>query len=312
MSAQLYPWPPRVVYSRSGLPVCTKCFNRDVLTESCTKKNQPRLTPQTRPFQIKRRLQRNADGTSALFKSPMNSCHRCVDCGHQSSKKKCHIYRHSFIDCLNVWQWFFMKQWNMTWISSCGMTEVALAKLPLCWCSTDSTGIFHETLPCFFLGAGCSASAKPLTSWSGVHCNMSESMHMRFLLTLDLFSTGNSHGAISIKPYKTLAQFCQFGVQHQGVLLHYHMIHMTCCKLKPGHLQSGSTQSIGSNSTCKVPRQSKFTIKHTCPRQPRCCLAGPSSLWTLSLHALFHWLVSSPEGWQFYAWVLHPCLRKPR
>lgn len=167
-------------------------------------------------------------------------------------------------------------------------------------------------LTLFFLGAGCSASAKPLTSWSGVHCNMSESMHMRFLLTLDLFSTGNSHGAISIKPYKTLAQFCQFGVQHQGVLLHYHMIHMTCCKLKPGHLQSGSTQSIGSNSTCKVPRQSKFTIKHTCPRQPRCCLAGPSSLWTLSLHALFHWLVSSPEGWQFYAWVLHPCLRKPR
>jgi hypothetical protein len=235
-------------------------------------------------------------------------------CGLWTSKfkKKCHIYRHSFIDCLNVWQWFFMKQWNMTWISSCGMTEVALAKLPLCWCSTDSTGIFHETLPCFFLGAGCSASAKPLTSWSGVHCNMSESMHMRFLLTLDLFSTGNSHGAISIKPYKTLAQFCQFGVQHQGVLLHYHMIHMTCCKLKPGHLQSGSTQSIGSNSTWKLPRQSKFTIKHTCPRQPRCCLAGPSSLWTLSLHALFHWLVSSPEGWQFYAWVLHPCLRKPR
>lgn len=96
MSAQLYPWPPRVVYSRSGLPVCTKCFNRDVLTESCTKKNQPRLTPQTRPFQIKRRLQRNADGTSALFKSPMNSCHRCVDCGHQSSKKKM-SYLPSFI-----------------------------------------------------------------------------------------------------------------------------------------------------------------------------------------------------------------------
>ena len=77
-------------------------------------------------------------------------------CGLWTSKfkKKWHIYRHSFIDCLNVWQWFFMKQWNMTWISSCGMTEVALAKLPLCWCSTDSTGIFHETLPCFLLARG--------------------------------------------------------------------------------------------------------------------------------------------------------------